>query len=138
VLFAAADGSVVAAAHAGWRGLAAGVLEATVASMAVAPARLQAWLGPAIGPASYEVGDEVRAAFSADHPEAAACFVASRPGHWRCDLYALARLRLARLGLHRVAGGGHDSFGEPALFHSHRRDGAGSGRQATLIWIDPA
>jgi YfiH family protein len=137
VLFAADDGSVVGAAHAGWRGLAAGVLEATVAAMAIAPARVLAWLGPAIGPASYEVGDEVRAAFTALHADAAIAFRASRPGHWRCDLYRLARLRLQSLGLERIHGGGLDTFGEPSRFHSYRRDGADSGRQATLIWLAP-
>jgi YfiH family protein len=135
MLFAAEDGSVIGAAHAGWRGLAAGVLEATVAAMAMPPERVLAWFGPAIGAASYEVGDEVRAAFVAGDPEASAAFVATRPGHWRCDLYALARLRLRRLGLRRVGGGDRDTVGEPAWFHSHRRDGAASGRQATLIWL---
>lgn len=138
VLFAAADGGVVGAAHAGWRGLAAGVLEATVAAMATPPERVLAWLGPAIGAASYEVGAEVRAAFVAGDPEASAAFAATRPGHWRCDLYALARLRLRRLGLRRIGGGDRDTFAESACFHSHRRDGAASGRQATLIWLAPA
>ncbi len=137
VLLATDDGSVVAAAHAGWRGLAAGVIESTVATMAVAPARLCAWLGPAIGPDAFEVGDEVRAVFVEADPAASDAFRAGRPGHWYCDLYALARQRLHRLGIERVAGGGLSTFDDAGRFHSHRRDGAASGRQASLIWIQP-
>ncbi len=93
VVFAAADGSEVGAAHAGWRGLATGVLETTVAAMRTPPARLRAWLGPAAGPAAYEVGAEVFEAFTSRDPQAGGAFVATRPGHWRVDLYALARQR---------------------------------------------
>jgi YfiH family protein len=138
VLFAADDGSAVGAAHAGWRGLAAGVLERTVEALGVVPRRVFAWLGPAIGPANYEVGIEVRDAFLAVDPDASAAFAPTRPGHWTCDLYALARQRLARAGVVHVCGGGYDTFADPARFHSHRRDGARSGRQATLVWIDPS
>ena len=102
VLLASDDGSVLGAAHAGWRGLAAGVLEATVAAMGVAPGRIHAWLGPAIGPAHFEVGDEVRAAFLAHAPESAAGFAANARGRWQCDLALLARQRLAALGVDRV------------------------------------
>ena len=133
VLFASDDGAVIAAAHAGWRGLAGGVLEATVQRMAVEPARVIAWLGPAAGPRAYEVGDEVRAAFMASTSGAAAAFAATRPGHWVCDLYALARLRLSALGVHRMTGGHYCTISEPQRFFSHRRDGR-SGRMASLIW----
>lgn len=135
VLFCTDDGMRVGAAHAGWRGLAAGVLEATVAAMGAGPARLLAWLGPCIGAASYEVGDEVRAAFLEPDAGAAACFSATRPGHWRCDLAGLARRRLAAAGVTRVSGGGFDTLTD-ARFYSYRRDGARSGRFATLIWRD--
>ncbi len=137
VLFCDRAGTRVAAAHAGWRGLAAGVLEATVAALArtgVAPAALLAWLGPAIGPAAYEVGSEVRETFLRDDPAAAGCFAGTRPGHWRLDLYAAARLRLARAGVTAVWGGGYCTHAEPDRFYSHRRDGQ-TGRQATLVWL---
>lgn len=134
VLFAAGDGSAVGAAHAGWRGLCAGVLEETVARMGVPPARLLAWLGPAIGPRAYEVGDEVRAAFLARDAHAASAFAATRPGHWLLDLYAVARQRLAALGVERVTGGAHCTHTEAARFYSYRRDGA-TERMAALIWI---
>ncbi|WP_240097544.1 peptidoglycan editing factor PgeF [Thermomonas flagellata] len=138
VVLAAKDGSEIAAAHAGWRGLAAGVLEATVAAMRTPPAGLIAWLGPAAGPQAYEIGAEVRAAFVERDPGAAAAFVATRPGHWRVDLYALARRRLAAAGLATDAlhGGGLCTISDPARFYSHRRDGR-SGRMATLAWIAP-
>ncbi len=134
VLFASEDGSGVAAAHAGWRGVAAGVLEATVAAMRYAPARLIAWLGPCIGWPSYEVGEEVRTAFVDHAPRAASCFVPTRPGHWCCDLAALARQRLAAAGVASVHGGGFDTFTDPR-FYSYRREGARSGRFASLVWI---
>ena len=135
VVLAADDGSEIGAAHAGWRGLAAGVLEATVATLRAPPGRLLAWLGPAAGPAHYEIGAEVRDAFLAHDPRAADAFVATRPGHWRVDLYALARQRLAAAGVSRVFGGDHCTIGEPQRFFSHRRD-ARSGRMATLAWRD--
>lgn len=135
VLFCSEAGDRIGAAHAGWRGLAAGVLEATVAAMGTAPARLLAWVGPCIGPSSYEVGEEVRAAFVAHEPAASACFLATRPGHWQCDLAGLARRRLEAAGVTRVFGGGFDTFAD-ARFYSYRRDGAASGRFASLIWRD--
>jgi YfiH family protein len=135
VLFCSEDGARIGAAHAGWRGLAAGVLEATIAAMGTAPARLLAWLGPCIGAASYEVGEEVRAAFVERNAEASACFVATRPGHWHCDLAGLARQRLAAAGVAGVHGGGFDTLADER-FYSYRRDGAGSGRFASLIWRD--
>lgn len=135
VLLCADDGGEIAAAHAGWRGLAAGVLEATVASMTTPATRMMAWLGPCIGAASYEVGDEVREAFVDVDAEAGAAFVASRPGHWQADLTALARRRLHAAGVTRIHGGGFDTLSDPRLY-SYRRDGAASGRFATLIWTD--
>jgi hypothetical protein len=131
------DGSVVAAAHAGWRGLAAGVLEAAVAALRVPPAEVLVWLGPAIGPHAYEVGADVFAACCAGDPGAAACFAGQRPGKWLADLYALARRRLARAGVTAIHGGGGCTFRESSRFHSHRRDGAAAGRMATAIWIVP-
>jgi YfiH family protein len=135
VLFCAEDGSAVAVAHAGGRGLAAGVLESTIASLRVAPSRLIAWIGPAIGGASYEVGDEVRGAFVDAEAGAAGAFVATRPGHWCCDLPALARRRLVAAGVTRVQGGGFDTFRD-ARFYSYRRSRE-TGRFATLVWIEP-
>lgn len=136
VVFAARDGSEVAAAHAGWRGLADGMLEATVAAMHTAPAQLQAWLGPAAGPAHYEVGEDVFSAFVATDPGAQAAFQPTRPGHWKVDLYALARRRLLAAGMQaaHIHGGDRCSIGEPQSFYSHRRDRR-SGRMATLAWI---
>jgi len=134
LLVCADDGSEVAAIHAGWRGLAGGVIERCVARMTTPVGRLHFWLGPAIGPASYEVGAEVRDAFVDANAGAAAAFAPTRPGHWHCDLYALARQRLAALGAHRVGGGGLDTFGDPR-FYSHRGQQP-TGRFASLIWID--
>jgi purine-nucleoside/S-methyl-5'-thioadenosine phosphorylase / adenosine deaminase len=133
VLFAAADGSRVGAAHAGWRGLAGGVLEATVRAMDTPPAELHAWMGPAIGQAHFEVGEEVRAAFLAADAGAGSAFIANDRGRWQCDLYALARRRLARLGVTSVHGGGRCTFSDPGRFFSYRRDGR-CGRMVALIW----
>lgn len=132
VIFCAADGSQVAAAHAGWRGLAAGVLEATIARMRVPPDRILAWIGPAIGPASFEVGDEVRTAFVRSARDAASAFVPTRPGHWLCDLPELARQRLRAAGIGKVAGADLDTRTDPR-FYSYRGDPR-CGRFATLIW----
>ena len=134
VLLALRDGRAVAAAHAGWRGLAAGVLEAAVAAMAIPGERLLAWLGPAIGPTAFEVGDEVRAAFVTGDPAAADAFVVGRPGKWGCDLYALARRRLRARGVERIFGNHFCTFSEAGRFYSYRRDGV-TGRMASLIWI---
>jgi YfiH family protein len=133
VLFCADDGSGIAAAHAGWRGLSAGVLEDTLAALHAPPERILAWLGPAIGPHSYEVGAEVRDACLACDESASAAFAPTGPGHWLCDLYALARQRLRAAGVTRIFGGDFDTFADPR-FYSYRRDGARSGRFATLIW----
>ena len=135
VLFAADDGSEIGAAHAGWRGLAAGVLEATVTTMQASPDHVVAWLGPAAGPQAYEVGEEVLDAFVSRDPRAESAFLQTRPGHWRVDLYALARQRLAEAGVTRVYGGGLCTISDPQRFFSHRRDQRG-GRMATLAWIE--
>ena len=152
-------GTVVAAAHAGWRGLAGGVVEATVKAMNVAPEQLLVWLGPAIGPQAFEVGEEVRQAFMAHDPQAAKAFVpcvgralAQRVGlkadlqscsagdaesgvqKWLADIYLLARQRLAHLGVKRVYGGGLCTYTDTERFYSYRRDQA-TGRMASLIWL---
>ncbi len=137
VLLCDRAGRVVAAAHAGWRGLAAGVLEATVAAMRVPPGEILAWMGAAIGPRAFEVGDEVRAAFVAQHAAAASAFVSHAPGKWLADLYALARLRLGAVGVHAVHGGARCTFGEADAFFSYRRDGV-TGRMAALTWLERA
>ena len=134
VLLADEAATVVGVAHAGWRGLCGGVLEATVGAMGVAPERLIAWLGPAIGPRVYEVGDEVRDAFLARDQTSAQAFGAAREGHWLLDLYAVARQRLAAKGVARVHGGGLCTFSDPRRFFSYRRDGS-TGRMAALIWL---
>ncbi len=135
VLFAARDGSVVGAAHAGWRGLAAGVLEATVERLGVPAAQLVSWMGPTIGARNFEVGSDVREAFLAADGGAAEAFVPNPRGRWQCDLYSLARRRLANLGVAAICGGGWCTFAERERFFSYRRDGH-CGRMAALIWID--
>jgi YfiH family protein len=137
VLFAAEDGSEVGAAHAGWPGLSAGVLEATLAAMATPPARLLAWIGPGAGPQRYEVGENVHAAFVGPDAEAARYFAPTRPGHWLADLPGIARHRLAKAGVQRVFGGSECTISDAARWYSYRRDGA-TGRMASLIWISPA
>lgn len=134
LLFCDEAGTVVAAAHAGWRGLAAGVIESTVDAMGTPGERLLAWLGPAIGPDSFEVGDEVRTTFVSADPAAAAAFVARPGGKWLCDIYRLARQRLAALGVTRVFGGDACTLRDAGRFYSYRRDGV-TGRMASLIWL---
>jgi len=137
VLLAAQDGSAVGAVHAGWRGLAAGVIETTIRTMQsqtqASGEALQAWLGPAIGPRAYEVGEDVRDAFVARDPAAQAAFTPTRPGHWLLDLYAVARQRLAGCGVTSVHGGGHCTCTESSSFYSYRRDRAPE-RMAAFIW----
>ena len=135
VLFARTDGKRVAAAHAGWRGLSAGVLEATIDALATPPRELLAWLGPAIGPAHFEVGGEVRDVFLRLDPAAVAAFRANERRRWQADLYRLARQHLNRAGIDAVYGGGRCTFAETGRFFSYRRDGE-CGRMATLIWIE--
>ncbi len=139
VLFAARDGSVVGAAHAGWRGLLAGVLENTVTALGVPPARLLAWIGPGIGPKHFEVGPEVRDALVGAGPpgaeaQVAGAFAVNARGRWQCDLVALARQRLMSLGVTQIHGGSWCTFADAERFFSHRRDGR-SGRMAALIWL---
>ncbi len=129
-------GSVVGAAHAGWRGLCEGVIERTVLAMDVPPQTLMAWMGPAIGPGAFEVGEEVRAAFIAKQAQAASAFtpVAGRGGKYLADIYLLARQRLEALGLSRIHGGGMCTYSERERFFSYRRDGV-TGRMGSLIWL---
>ena len=142
LLFSDAAGSFVAAAHAGWRGLAGqggmGVLEALHAALGVPAREIMAWLGPCIGPQAFEVGEEVRSAFEAHDARAAACFRPAAPGKWLADLPALARQRLAALGITEVHGNdGSPSWctvANPSQFFSHRRDRV-SGRLAACIWL---
>lgn len=133
VLLADSAGRRVGVAHAGWRGLLHGVLPAAVRALGGPPDRLIAWLGPAIGPSAYEVGAEVRDAFVAAEPRAAARFAANARGRWQADLYGLARDSLAAAGVAAIFGGGFCTFRESARFFSHRRE-APCGRMATLIW----
>ncbi len=133
-LFCDRTGSRVAAAHAGWRGLAAGVLEATLDALAIAPEDTLVWLGPAIGPQAFEVGAEVREAFVNQHAQAAQAFSASvNPGRYMADIYELARIRLAARGVVAVHGGGFCTYTDPR-FYSYRR-AARTGRFASLIWL---
>ncbi len=134
VLFAADSGEAVGAAHAGWRGLAGGVIEATVQALGVPPPTLLAWLGPAIGPRHFEIGPEVRDELLKGDAGAEAAFTANARGRFMADLGALARRRLVRLGIERTYGGGECTYSQSAKYFSHRRDGQ-TGRQASLIWI---
>ena len=137
VLLAARAGSAVAAAHCGWRGLADGVLEATVRVLGVPAGELYAWLGPAIGPGAFEVGAEVRTAFLKQDARAATAFQGNSRGRWQCDLFELARQRLAVLGVAAVYGGGVCTHSDAQRFFSYRRDGR-CGRMAALIWLAQA
>lgn len=135
VLFCDRAGRRVAAAHAGWRGLVNGVLEATVSQFALPPERIYVWLGPAIGPQAFEVGDEVRDAFIQVLPQAQAAFQpTSRPHHWLADLYLLARQRLLHQGITAVYGGQFCTYTDPQRFYSYRRESI-TGRMASLIWF---
>jgi polyphenol oxidase len=142
IVLASAEGQVVGVAHAGWRGLAGGVIEALIAAMrgSSAPTSVfRAWLGPAIGPLHFEVGDEVRAEFTAQHAVAEAAFVRNAAGRWQCDLYQLARQRLQAAGIDEVSGGSLCTYTDRQQFFSHRRDvqhdrQSTTGRMATLVW----
>jgi hypothetical protein len=131
VLLADEGGAVVAAAHAGWRGLGSGVIEAALTAMKTKPEKVLAWLGPAIGPRVYEVGEDVRTAF-AGYPEAFSA--PTRPGHWLLDLYAVARQRLAAAGVHKIYGGDFCTYTDRERFFSYRRDRTKE-RMAALIWL---
>ncbi len=135
VLFCCQSGSCIGAAHAGWRGLAAGVLDSMIEAMALPPDRLYAWLGPAIGPQKFEVGDEVRVLFSRQDPRNESAFTFTRNSRWHADIYQLARNRLYARGLTRVFGGGCCTYTNEDHFFSYRRDGV-TGRMATLIWME--
>ncbi len=135
VLLCDVDGGVVAAVHAGWRGLLDGVIENTVRAMDRPGSRVLAWLGPAIGPEVFEVGDEVRAAFVARAPRAAAAFQPTSAGRWLADIYQLACQRLGEVGVDAVYGGHWCTVSDPARFYSYRRDRV-TGRMASLIWLD--
>lgn len=135
VLFCDRNGTVVAAAHAGWRGLLAGVLEQTLHRMEVQPSEVLAWLGPAIGPLSFEVGAEVRAAFCAESAFAQAAFAPAESGKWLADIYLLARYRLERCGVRSVYGGDACTVSEKSRYFSYRREGV-TGRMASLIWLE--
>lgn len=135
VLLSDDAGTCVGIAHAGWRGLASGVIENTVASLGAAPQSVMAFLGPAIGPDAFEVGDEVRAAFCEVDPNAAAAFRPVRAGKWLADLFMLGRQRLARCGVSRIYGGGLCTYSNPDRFYSHRRNPV-TGRMAAVVWLD--
>lgn len=134
VLLCDRGGTVVAAAHAGWRGLLHGVIEAAIASMRVSPSELLAWLGPAIGPQAFQVGDEVREGFVKAHGEAEDAFVPHADGKWLADIYLLARQRLNGAGVTQIYGGGFCTYTDSARFFSYRREKV-TGRMASLIWL---
>jgi hypothetical protein len=136
LIFCDRQGTRVAAAHAGWRGLSTGVLEETLTAMDVSPKDVLAWMGPAIGPKAYEVGEEVRQVFVAHSAEAKRAFMPGKvAGKWWCDLYMLARQRLEAAGVESIHGGGFCTFTDRERFFSFRRDGE-CGRMATLIWVE--
>jgi YfiH family protein len=135
VLLTDLAGSCVGAAHAGWRGLAGGVIANTVARMPAAASELMAWIGPGIGPGAFEVGDDVLDAFCSAAPEQISAFKALKPGKWLCDLPALARCALLRAGVNRIYGGDLCTYSDASRFYSYRRDGI-TGRMAALIWLD--
>jgi len=135
VLLCNTEGSVVGAVHAGWKGLAAGVIEAAVQAMDVAPRSLMAWLGPAISQDAFEVGDEVRAMFVAAQPQASSAFIPGQSGKWFADICSLARLRLSALGITQIYGGGYCTYRDRERFFSYRRDGS-TGRMGTFIWLE--
>jgi YfiH family protein len=127
-------GTQVAAVHAGWRGLAGGVVESAVSRFRGGPQELLVWLGPAIGPRAFEVGDDVYEAFVGQCRDDAEAFQRNAQGRWLADIYALARQRLARLGVGYVGGGEYCTWSQDSLFYSYRRDGV-TGRMASLIWL---
>ncbi|MCU7842725.1 MAG: peptidoglycan editing factor PgeF [Candidatus Thiodiazotropha sp. (ex Monitilora ramsayi)] len=135
LLIADRSGTRVCAVHAGWRGLVGGVIESAVSRMGVTPAELLVWMGPAIGPESFEVGAEVRQAFTDACMDDSAAFVSHKDGRWLADIYHLARLRLARLGVGYIGGGGYCTVRQADLFYSYRREGV-TGRMASMIWLE--
>jgi purine-nucleoside/S-methyl-5'-thioadenosine phosphorylase / adenosine deaminase len=133
LLLCAADASVVAAVHCGWRGLAAGVIDRTLEAMACAD--IMAWLGPAIGSHAYQIETDLAERLQREARAPSDAFCDDGPGKKRCDLYRIASAQLASAGVTRVSGGDRCTFSEPETFFSHRRDGQ-TGRQATMIWIE--
>jgi len=134
ILFCGDNGEVVAAAHAGWRGLLAGVIKQTLSAMACR--EVSVWLGPAIGPKNFEVGDEVRAAFVHNNHKASKAFRNSLSGKWLADIYHLASIQLTEMGIDQIHGGNFCTVEDKQRFYSYRRDGAATGRMASLIWRD--
>lgn len=137
LLFCTQQGTAVAAIHAGWRGLAAGIIEATFASMQVAANDLLVWLGPAIGPKQFEVGRDVYDVFVEAHSASQSAFIAQKEGKWLANLYELAKIRLALLGISKIYGGDFCTYTQEDLFFSYRRNHGETGRMASLIWIEP-
>ena len=135
VLFCTTTGDEVAAAHAGWRGLCDGILAATVQHFSQPTHQILAWLGPAIGPQQFEVGDDVRQAFLKQNPLADEAFKPYKTGKYLADIYQLARQRLHALGITQIYGGDRCTFSEAEHFFSYRRDNV-TGRMASLIWIE--
>lgn len=136
VLLSNRRGDCIAAVHAGWRGLSHSIIEKTVAAMAVDPAELLAWFGPAIGPQAFEVGRDVVDEFVNFNRDHAQAFVQISETRWLADIYALARQRLETAGVSHIAGGDRCTVSETEYFFSYRRDGV-TGRMASLIWVDP-
>lgn len=135
VLLCSKNGEAVGAAHAGWRGLQAGVIEAVISQLKSTPENIMAWLGPAIGPKVFEVGPEVREQFIAHDPKAAIAFTTSQENKYLADLYALARQRLQALGITAIYGATYCTYSDPKRFFSYRRDQGRTGRMASLIYI---
>lgn len=136
ILLCNKKGTYIAAIHAGWRGLANGIIESTLIELNLPNEEWLAWLGPAIGPANFEVGDEVRSQFLLRHPEALYAFTPSSNGRWLANLYALAKLSLLKQGIESIYGGQFCTYSDSKRFYSYRRDGTQTGRMASLIWID--
>ena len=134
ILLCARDGQEIAAVHAGWRGLAAGVIDATVAKMATPPSELLAWIGPAIAQSSFEVGAEVREAFDAAGFDTAGCFTQNDRGRWQADLFGLAADRLRAIGVTAVSGERVCTYADPKRFFSYRRDGP-TGRLLSFVYL---
>ena len=133
VLICNRQGTKVAAAHAGWRGLQAGVIEASIESLQENRQDILVWLGPAIGPDTFEVGDDVRQKFITEIPETVSAFTVSKPGHWLANIYELAKIRLQNMGIDQIYGGDFCTYTDQQHFYSYRRDGV-TGRMASLIW----
>ncbi len=133
ILICNQQGTKVAAAHAGWRGLQAGVIEASIDALEENSRDILVWLGPAIGADAFEVGDEVRQKFINEIPETALAFSANKPGHWLANIYQLAKIRLQNIGIDKIYGGGFCTYTDQQRFYSYRRDGV-TGRMASLIW----